>query len=146
MFITICDLNNIKHCIDKYVIVFIFFLETKNKKQAFAKITCKIYLVNNLKTNILIRNNFIDFKKIVINIVSKFAYIESYVVIVDLNVKTTCTIVYKQIYIKKTINVSFKLKITISIYYMFISNNKDFLFELNKLNLLLYVYFINSNT
>jgi len=143
--ITICDLDNIKYCTNKYTIVFIFFLKIKNKKQAFAKIICKTYLANNLKTNILIKNNFINFKRIVINIVSKFVYIESCIVIVDLEVKTTCTIVYKQIYIKKAINVLFKLEITISIYYIFISSNRNFLFKLNKLNLLFYIYFINSN-
>ncbi len=145
MSIIICNLDNIKYCTNKYAIVFIFFSKIKNRKQAFAKITREIYLIDNLKTNILIKNNFIDFEKIVINIISKFVYIKSCVVIVNLKIKTTCTIVYKQVYVKKAINVSSKLKITILIHYIFISNNRNFLFELNKLNLSLYVYFVNSN-
>jgi len=124
--ITICNLNNIKYFINKNIIVLIFFSEIKNKKQVFAKIICKIYLIDNLKTNILIKNNFINFKKIVIKIVSKFVYIKSCIIIVKLKVKTTRTIVYKQVYIKKAINIFSKSEITISIYYIFISSNRDF--------------------
>ncbi len=88
----------------------------------------------------LIKNNFIDFKKIVINIVSKFVYIKSCVVIVDLEVKTTCIVVYKQVYVKKVVNVSLELEITISMHYTFISSNRDFLFESNKFNLSLRLF------
>jgi len=144
--ITIRNLNNIKHCIDKYAIVLIFFLEIKNDKQVFAKITCKMHLINNFKTNMLIENNVIDFEKIVINIVSKFVYIKSCIVIVNLKVKTICTIVYKRVYVKKVVNVSSKLEITISMHYTFISSNRDFLFKSNELNLSLYVYLVNFDT
>jgi len=123
----------------------IFFLEIKNKKQVFTKIIRKIYIISNLKTNILIKNNFINFKKIIINIVSKFAYIKSCIVIVDLKVKTICIIIYKQVYIKKAIDVFSKLKITILIHYIFISSNRDFYFKLNKFNLLFNAYLVNSN-
>lgn len=104
-----------------------------------------MHLVDNLKTNILIKNNFIDFKKIVINIASKFAHIENCVIIIDLKVKITCIIVHERIYVKKVIDVSFKLEITISMYYMFISSDRDFLFESNELNLSLYAYLVNFN-
>jgi hypothetical protein len=105
-----------------------------------------MHLVDNLKTNMLIKNNLIDFKKIVIDIVSKFAHIENCVVIVNLKVKTTRTIVYKRVYVKKAINVSSKSKMTISMHYTFIFSNRDFLFESNELNLSLYTYLVNLNT
>lgn len=94
----------------------------------------------------LIENNVIDFEKIVINIVSKFVYIKSCIVIVNLKVKTICTIVYKRVYVKKVVNVSSKLEITISMHYTFISSNRDFLFKSNELNLSLYVYLVNFDT
>lgn len=49
-------------------------------------------------------------------------------------------------HVKKIINVSFKFEITILVYYTSISNNRDFLFELNRLNLLLYAYLVNLET
>jgi len=50
------------------------------------------------------------------------------------------------VHVKKITNVSFKFEITILVYYTSISNNRDFLFELNKLNLLLYAYLVNFET
>lgn len=94
----------------------------------------------------LIENNLIDSKKIIIDIVNKFAYIESYNVIVNLKIKTNRTIIYKQVHIKKTINVVFEFEITISIYYTSISSNRDFFFESNKFNLSIYIYLVNFET
>ena len=56
--ITVRELNTMKHSIDKYVIVSMYFFE-KNKHDEIvrAKITRKIHFVNNLKTNMLIEND-----------------------------------------------------------------------------------------
>ena len=121
--ITIRNLEDIKYCTNKYAISLIFFLDIRNKKQALAKIIRKIYRIDNLKANIFIENNLIDSKKIAINIVNKFSYIDGCNIIVNLEVKTTFTIIYKQVYIKKIVNISSRFEITISIYYISISSN-----------------------
>ena len=117
LFITIYNLKNIKHRTNKYAISSMYFLNIKNEKRALAKITREIYLIDNFKTNILIENNLINLEKIVINIINKFAHINNYDVIVNLKAKTTRTIVYERVYIKKIVNVFSKFEITILIYY-----------------------------
>lgn len=103
----------------------------------------EIYLIDNLKINMLIENNLIDFEKIVIDVASKFAHIDNCDVIVNLKVKITRIVVHERIYVKKVVNVLLRSKITISIHYTSISKDRNFLFESNELNLLLYAYLIN---
>ena len=52
------------------------------------KVIREVYFVNNLKVNMFIENDFIDLKQIIIDVVKSTIYIESYNVIVDINVKT----------------------------------------------------------
>jgi len=129
---------------NKYAILLLYFLD-KNKKSnlVIAKIVREINLVNNLKTNILIKNNFIDFERITINIASKFVYISNCNIIISIKVKTSRVVIYISIYIRKTIIVFFQLKIIVFVYYNSILSNWNFLFKLNKLNLLLYTYLVN---
>ena len=44
----------------------------------------KLYIVDNLRIKILIKNNIIKFKEIVINIVNKKVRINSYSIIIDI--------------------------------------------------------------
>jgi len=109
---------------NKYAILLLYFLD-KNKKSnlVIAKIVREINLVNNLKTNILIKNNFIDFERITINIASKFVYISNCNIIISIKVKTSRVVIYISIYIRKTIIVFFQLKIIVFVYYNSILSN-----------------------
>ena len=94
IFISIYDLNTNKHIFDEYVIVNIHFSEiNKNENSIMIKITRKIYLVDNLKANILIKNNYIESKKIAINNVKKIVYIDSCNIIVIVDIKISHIIV-----------------------------------------------------
>jgi len=96
------NLDTLKHLSNKYVIVFIYFSnKDKNENFVIAKITREVYLVENLKINILIKNNLIDFEKIVINIIDKLIFINNCNVIVFLKVKTSRVIIYTLKYVKK---------------------------------------------
>lgn len=141
--IIVRKLDDIKHRIDEYVIAFIYFSRIKNEKSTLAKITREIHSIDNLKTNMLIDNDLIDLKKIVIDVINKFAHIESCDVIVDLEIKTIRTIVYERVHIKRVVNVSLELKMTILVHHTSISRDRDFLFESNELNLSFYAHLIN---
>ena len=58
--ISIRNLNTTKHFSIDYVIVFIYFNNEKNDKSMKIKIVKKIYLINELKINMLIDNDFIE--------------------------------------------------------------------------------------
>lgn len=65
-----------KHKTDEYVFEASYFFAISNKGQKVVTYIChKLYLVNNLKTNILIKNDIIDTEGITINIVKKKAYV-----------------------------------------------------------------------
>ena len=86
----------------------------------------KIYLIDNLKINILINIDLIKLKKININIFNKTIYIDSCNVIVSLNVRTFKIIVQTSIHARKTTTISFRFKIVLSIYYTIIFIDCDF--------------------
>jgi len=89
------DSNTIKYSLNKYVILSLYFSNKDRKKNLIiAKIICKVYLINNLKTNILIKNNLIDSKEIIININNKLVFINSCDVIVLVKVKTSRVVIY----------------------------------------------------
>ena len=87
------------------------------------KIVKNIYLINELKINMLIDNNFIKSKKIKINVANNFVYIDNCEITIFLNVKTSRKIVHILIHARKIIIVSFRFEITIIVYYITISKN-----------------------
>ena len=76
----------------------------------------------------------------------KLIHIENCDVIITLNVKISRIVVKTSIYIRKITFVSSHIKIVLLIYFNnVVLNNRDFLFEFDNLNLLLYAYLINVN-
>ena len=66
----------------------IYFLNKRNDKNIRVKIIKKTYLINNLKTKMLLRIDIIDFKKIDIIILRNQAYIESCDIIIKIDLKS----------------------------------------------------------
>ena len=143
--ISIRNLNTTKYFSIDYVIVFIYFNDEKNDKLIKTKIVKKIHLINELKINMLIDNDFIESKKIKIDVINNFVYIDNCEIIIFLNVKTSRKIVHISIHVRKTIIVSSRFEITIIVHYNIISKNRDFLFESKILNFFLYAYLVNNN-
>ena len=57
----------------------------KNNIRVLYRILKEIYLISNLKTYILIKNNIIKLKDIVLNINKSKTFIDSYDIIVDIS-------------------------------------------------------------
>ena len=107
------------------------------------KIVKKIYLINKLKINMFIDNNFIK-KKIKINVINNFVYINNCEITIFLNVKTLRKIVYISIHARKTIIVWFCFEITIIVHYIIILENEIF-FWVENFKFFLYAHLMNIN-
>ena len=138
--IWIRDFDTTQHWFSDYVIIFIYFSNKKNEVVVKIMITREIHLIDNLKINMLIENDFMKSKKIDINVTKEIAHIDSCDVIVALNVKISRIIVHTSIHARKTIIVFSHIEIVLSIHFTIIFADRDFLFESKNLNLSLYVH------
>lgn len=72
------SIETLKHKTDKYILEALYFPAISNKGQRIvACIRCKLYLVDNLRANILIGNDIIGTKGITIDIAKKKTYVPS---------------------------------------------------------------------
>ena len=108
-----------------------------------------MHLINYWKINILIDNDVIDSKNIVINFINKKTFIRNCDVKMLVEVRTRE--IYAQqrsIYAKKIITFSSRNQLTIFVHYLVdeLSFDRDFLFELNDIEFSLYVHLIDAFT
>ena len=143
-FIFVRDVDSKKHFSNKYVIIFMYFFEiNKNDKSIKIIIIKKVHLINNLKINMLLNIDFINSKKIDINIFNKIVHIDNCEIIVFLKIRIFKVIVQTSIHVTKITYVFFRSKIFLSIHHIKVSFNRDFFFELNEFNVFLYVHLMN---
>ena len=90
----------------------------------------ELYIVDNLRVKILIRNNIIKFKEIVINVINKKARINNYSITINIIARSRDEFIRRKIYIKISIFVSSHSEIILSIKKISLFNNRDFLFKL----------------
>jgi hypothetical protein len=108
---------------------------------------CETHLINNLKTNIFIEINIINFKKIVVDFITCIARIKSCKIIILIEIRISNNIILKLIYFKKSIIISSQSNLLVKIHYFAILKNRNFLFKLNKISYFInYVYLINVIT
>ena len=143
------EIKNDIHEINKYIIyeIYLFDEKNKNKRVIIIKTTLKeIYLVNKLVVDILLRNDILVLKEIDLLFSKQIAYIDSY------NVNILIEVQFKESLIKRVINskeitiIPLYLNVTITIYYLNLSNY-NFLFKSRENSTLsLYIKLINKNT
>ena len=80
----------------------------------------------------LIKNNFIDSKQIIIDVIKNIIYIESCNVIVNINIKIIKIVIRERMQFRKISDVLFQSEITISVHHTIILVNKDFFLNLMK--------------
>ena len=119
-------------------------LDIKNDEIVISLFTRKIHLINNLKTNMLLKNNIIDFENFVIDMIKRQIVIINIDVVVSLNVRSFKLTIQKSIHLKKSVIMSFHTEMTIVVYHVDLFDIKDFLFESNNnLNITLYAHLID---
>lgn len=95
-FLRIRNIETTTHETKKYVRISIVFSKTKNNNQVLIRIIEEIHLIDELKINLLIDNDFLESKDFIIDINNRKASIISYNVIIDLFIKQ------RDSYVKKT--------------------------------------------
>ena len=90
----------------------------------------ELYIVDNLRIKILIKNNIIKFKEIVINVINKKARINNYSITINIIARSRDEFIRRKIYIKISIFVSSHSEIMLLIKKINLFNNRDFLFKL----------------
>ena len=136
-------MNTHRHENLKYVICDIHL--KKNDKLITSILRRKIYLMNNFKTNMLINNNIIKSKNIIINLIKKQTFIINIDVTILIKIKLLKNDIQRSIYIRKIIVVLFYIKIIVFINDINLSKNKNFLFEfIENVNFTFYVHLIDA--
>ena len=90
----------------------------------------KLHIVDNLRVKMLIKNNIIKSKEIVINVINKKARINNYSIIINIIARSRDEFIRRKIYIKVSIFVSSHSEIILLIKKINLSNDRDFLFKL----------------
>ena len=144
-FLKIRELNINRHETWKYVICDIRLSNIiKNDKLVVAFFRREIHLMNNLKINMLINNDIIDFEDFDINMIKKQTIIESIDVIISLKIRSFKSAVQKSIHLKKIIVVSSHAAMIVVVHHVDLSVTRNFLFESNDdFNLIMYAHFID---
>ena len=100
-----------------------------------------------MKINILFDNDITNVEKFIIDMIKKRVIINNIEIFVELNIRSFKVTIQRLIHLRKIIVISLYTKMIISIYNVILSNNRDFLFELNDdIKLSMYVYFVDTFT
>ena len=140
------DLNTSQHQNSNYVIVSMYFVDVKNDNSVKTLIRREIHLVNNLKINMFIDNDVIVSESVVLDLVKKQTLIDSCDVIIAFDVRSRVNHAQQRsIHVKKIIVLSSRNQMIILIHHfvdeLFV--NRDFLFESDESNLILYVHIVD---
>ena len=141
--ITVRELDTDKHFTDKYVIVFMYFLEKdKDDTTVKAKIIREIHLINDLKTNMLLKNDVLNSKKFDIFTFTSSAYIENCEIIISIFIKNRFVSRSASVHFIKARIISSRTEISIFIHKISLSK-RDYLFESAEANFFMYSHIIN---
>lgn len=145
--LNVCDLRTHNHELDEYAIVDFYFDEMNEQENlARAHFRREIHLVDDLKTNVLIENDILDFEKIVINSLIKIVSIKSCNVIILMKIKSRLyeSVVKQLVNLRNSIVVSSKSQMLVLVHHDHLLE-RDFLFELeSKCDISLFAHMIDA--
>ena len=90
----------------------------------------ELHIVDNLRVKILIKNNIIKFKEIVIDVINKKVRINNYSITINITARSRGEFIRRKIYIKISIFVSSHSEIMLLIKRINLFNDRNFLFKL----------------
>ena len=89
----------------------------------------ELHIIDNLRAKMLIKNNIIKSKEIIINVVNKKVRINSYSTTINITTRSRGEFIRRKIYIKLSIFVPSHSEIILLIKEINLFNDRDFLFE-----------------
>ena len=125
------EIKNDIYKINEYIIYKIYLSNEKNKNKRVVTIKIisrKIYLINKLVVNILLKNNILILKEINLLFLKKIAYIDNYNINILIEIHLKESLIRRVINLKKVFIILLYLNITIIIYYLNLLN-RNFLFK-----------------
>ena len=145
--ISVKDLKAIKHSTNKYAMLSMYFSETNSSDTSTKTvITREIHLVDDLKANLLIKNDILDSKQVDIFNSTEIAFIDSCDVTISITTRTEVRSQIKSIHALKAVTVLSKFECLISIHHMFSLSDRDFFFESVETTLIIYAHLMNLKT
>ena len=140
------EIEAIIHETNEYIKILIYMSNVKNDKQVLTCIEREIYLIDDLKANLLIENDFLRFEEFIIDVNERKVTIANCDVTINLFIKQRDLYVRRNIHVNHVVVISAEQEIAISIKFS-ISKNKDFLFKSSfKTNVTLYHHVIDFYT
>ena len=145
--IAVKEFDITKHTTNKYVILSMYFADTKNDTFANAVITREVHLIKGLKANLLIENDILSSKMIDISNSTRSIYIDNCDVTISIIIKTNIRSQCRFVHALKAFMISSKSKCLISVHNIVSLSNRDFLFEFwETVNLFIYAHIFDFET
>lgn len=113
-----------KHKSDEFISMFLYFLDIDlTNCLVYAHIYQKLYLVKGLKANLLVSNDILATKRVIIDIVNKTVQILSNQVTISITTQLTNQLVQKKVLIDRSLTIPPESKILVLFVYFGLSNN-----------------------
>ncbi len=140
------ELNINKHEIWEYIIAIIYFSEKIKQEKLIRKVIRReMHLIDDLKANMLIDNDILEFEDIFIDDVNNKATIVNCDMIILIEIRTFFkNMITKALHVRFITIISSHSMIIISIHHTNLSSNRDFLFESEELNVFIYAHIIDT--
>ena len=141
------DLDTNRHESWKYVICDIHMSDTKNDQKITSLFRREIHFVDNLKVNMFLNNDIIEFENFAIDMTKKHAVIDSIDIIISLKIRFFKLTIQRSVHFKKITVISSHVEMIVVVHHAELSITKNFLFESNdNLNFILYAHLVDAST
>ena len=133
--LSVRGLSIYKHDFNEYALVDFYFENTKNEKSIRAHFRRELHLVDDLKVNVLVEMNVLEFEGFLINLDAKTTFIKSCEVIISIETKfrTFENTMHQSVHLQKTTIVFSNSKMLISVHHEHLFE-RDFMFEFDSRN------------
>ena len=140
------DLDINRHESWKYVVCDIHMSDTKNDQKVTSLFRREVHFVKNLKVNMLLNNDIIEFENFVIDMIKRHAIIDNIDIIISLKIRFFKLTIQRFVHFKKITIISSHVEMIVVVHHVELSTTRDFLFESNdSLNFILYAYLVDAS-
>ena len=139
------DIESFRHSTKNYTTISLYFLATNLKnKVILASITRELYIVDELRANVLIDTDIIESEEIVLDVTNQKTYIINCDVTISINAKQRDSFTRRNLHAATQMIIQSNINVFISIQESHLSKNREFLFEfLTQSSIVLYTHIVN---
>ena len=120
--------------------------DTKNDQKVTSLFRREVHFVKNLKVNMLLNNDIIEFENFVIDMIKRHAIIDNIDIIISLKIRFFKLTIQRFVHFKKITIISSHVEMIVVVHHVELSITRDFLFESNdNLNFILYAHLVDAS-